>query len=211
MHQLEHKGAETVSGTRAVQHCRPLFQPWPPAAGSTVQPWGGLSSQYSTATEKAAGNHRPGLHVLCSFLSTASTAWPCLPGTSALRSHAPMQAGPPSSTAGPPSSAVSHRPQPLATGKRGREPQQACLFCQLQLAAAVPPVHYPVIDCPNLVRPAQLPILLAVLGTQLVSNLQKRNSGNVHTLAFPHHTLHICRSPYSCPPPQPSFLPECPN
>lgn len=39
----------------------------------------------------------------------------------------------PSSTAGPPYSAVSHRHQPLATGKRGRKPQQAPLFCQLQL------------------------------------------------------------------------------
>lgn len=53
-------------------------------------------------------------------------------------------------------------------------------------ASAVLPVHYPVINCSNLVCAAQLPILLAVFGAQLVSNLQQeRNSGIIYVLAFP--------------------------
>lgn len=70
-------------------------------------------------------------------------------------------------------------------------------------APPVLPVHYPVVDCPNLVCPAQLPILFAVLSTQLISNLQKeRNSRTCTPLLSPtsnHTSIH--------PPPSPSFLP----
>lgn len=92
------------------------------------------------------------------------------------------------------------KPQASATGISGRKPQQTYLFCQLKLAAAVLPVHYPVINCSNLVCPAQLPVLLAVFGTQLVSDLQQeRNSGNMHSLAFPQPHVSCLLQPHSPP------------
>lgn len=70
-------------------------------------------------------------------------------------------------------------------------------------APPVLPVHYPVVDCPNLVCPAQLPILFAVLSTQLISNLQQeRNSRTCTPLLSP-----TSNHKYTHPPPSPSFLP----
>lgn len=123
--------------------------------------------------QHAEGSHRPGLYLLYPSPSTTSRAGPPCLGP---QHHAPMQVGPGCTAPAMLCSDCKH--QPLATDPKG---QQASAGVAVLPAPPVLPVHYPIVDGPNLVCPAQLSILLAVLSTQLISNLQQERNSRTYT------------------------------
>lgn len=195
VHQLKHKGAETLiknsaewqgSVTARVTCCgehstvfRSPFHPAQHCNGRGFwQPQGRVLSALLLYTHRQDSLVPPDRDINTIFLYLEASQSPQL-------SHPTPQSA----------TNISHQPH-----EQGAE-----IHSRLSVlpALAILPVHYPVINCSNLVCAAQLPILLAVFGAQLVSNLQQeKNSVIIYILAFPPpHIPHYLQFPQPSPPP----------